>query len=65
MLGGAVYELPCHRQPVFEGRIPPADLPAAETWCPRHICPPLTSGMTDEEADRVGAAIASLLNVSA
>jgi len=65
VLGGAVYELPCHRQPVFEGRIPPADLPAAETWCPRHICPPLTSGMTDEEADRVGAAIASLLSVSA
>jgi dTDP-4-amino-4,6-dideoxygalactose transaminase len=58
ILGGAVYELPCHRQPVFEGIDAEAELPNADTWCPRHICPPLTSGMTDEAAGRVGAALA-------
>lgn len=65
VLGGGVYEIPCHQQPVFEGRIPSASLPVADYWCPRHICPPLTGGMTDDEADRVGAALARLLRVSA
>lgn len=60
--GGGVYETPCHLQPVF------ADVPAdkdelrtTETWCPRHVCPPITSGTTSEEAQRIGAALAELL----
>jgi perosamine synthetase len=57
ILGGAVYEIPCHRQPVFAGIDVEAELPNADLWCPRHICPPLTSGMTDEQAERVGAAL--------
>ncbi|MDE2059875.1 MAG: DegT/DnrJ/EryC1/StrS family aminotransferase [candidate division NC10 bacterium] len=53
-LGGGVYELPCHRQPVFEGICAGQSYPTAERWCPNHICPPLTSGMTEDEAGFVG-----------
>jgi perosamine synthetase len=62
ILGGAVYEIPCHRQPVFEGIDAEAELPNADISCPRHICPPLTSGMTDEQASYVGAALARHLS---
>ena len=61
ILGGTVYELPCHRQPVFEGICPDGSYPHADTWCLRHICPPLTSGTTEEEAERVGEALVSYL----
>jgi len=53
-LGGGVYELPCHRQPVFEGICKGQSYPTAERWCQNHICPPLTSGMTEDEAAFVG-----------
>ncbi|HAC65382.1 MAG TPA: 3-amino-5-hydroxybenzoic acid synthase [Cyanothece sp. UBA12306] len=56
-LGGTVYEIPCHQQPVFEGICEGQSFPRAEHWCPNHICPPLTSGMTEEEAKRVGEAL--------
>ncbi|BFM39868.1 DegT/DnrJ/EryC1/StrS family aminotransferase [Synechocystis sp. LKSZ1] len=56
-LGGTVYEIPCHQQPVFAGICAGQSFPQAEYWCPRHICPPLTSGMTEAEAERVGAAL--------
>ena len=56
-LGGTVYEIPCHLQPVFKDVCPGQSFPNAETWCPRHICPPLTSGTTPEEAARVGEAL--------
>lgn len=59
--GGGVYEIPCHLQPVFAAIGQPAKLPVAEHWCPRHICPPLTSGMDDAAADRVGAVVARVL----
>ncbi len=51
-LAGEVYEEPLHKQPVFE---PYAEgpLPVAEDLCGRHICLPVFSGMTDEEASRV------------
>ena len=48
--GGGVYDLPCHKQPVFEGVCPGETYPGADRWCPNHLCPPLTSGMTDEDA---------------
>ena len=54
ILGGGVYEIPCHRQPVFEGVCAGESYPGAERWCPNHICPPLTSGMTEDEARFVG-----------
>ncbi len=54
IVGGGVYEIPCHLQPVFAGVGTSRPLPGAERWCPRHICPPLTSGMTEDDAVFVG-----------
>ncbi len=60
-LGGAVYEIPCHQQPVFEGICAGISYPGAERWCPNHICPPLTSGTTEEQAVHVGKALVRAL----
>ncbi len=52
--GGGVYEVPCHLQPVFEDiSYNPASLTTTEEFCPRHICPPITSGTTPEDAERM------------
>jgi perosamine synthetase len=56
-LGGTVYEIPCHLQPVFQGICTGQSFPRAEKWCPNHICPPLTSGTTPEQAKLVGEAL--------
>ncbi len=55
-LSGEVYETPLHRQPVFEhlGRGP---LPGAEHFCRRHVCLPVHSDMTEDEVERVLAAV--------
>ena len=63
-LGGTVYEIPCHQQPVFEGICPGQSFPRAERWCPNHICPPLTSGMTEAEAKIVGETLVRHLSVN-
>lgn len=62
-LGGTVYEIPCHQQPVFQGICEGQSFPYAERWCPNHICPPLTSGMTEEDAERVGKALVEVLSM--
>ena len=62
-LGGTVYEIPCHQQPVFQGICEGQSFPYAECWCPNHICPPLTSGMTEEDAERVGKALVEVLSM--
>jgi len=51
-LAGEVYEEPIQRQPIFE-RYAEYPLPASEDVCSRHICLPVFSGMTDEQADQV------------
>jgi perosamine synthetase len=61
LLGGAVYDLPCHRQPVFAGICPADTYPGADRWCPNHICPPLTTTMTAQEAAQVGTALVTCL----
>ena len=60
--GGGVYELPCHLQPVF-GDIPfnAEELVVTEEWCPRHICPPITSGTTQEEIEEIKSALTKAL----
>ncbi len=60
--GGGVYEVPCHRQPVFAD-IPhdPEELANTEEWCPRHVCPPITSGTTEEDARRIASAFEKVL----
>lgn len=51
-LTGEVYELPLHRQPVFQPWAK-GSLPVAEDLCARHICLPLFPGMTEAEAKHV------------
>jgi len=57
ILGGSVYELPCHQQPVFEGIDAGRSLAQTDRWCPNHICPPLTSGTSEDDAKRVGESL--------
>jgi perosamine synthetase len=57
-----VYASPLHRQPIF------ADLdgdafPVADDVCARHICLPVHSDMTDDEADYVVESLSSVLAV--
>jgi dTDP-4-amino-4,6-dideoxygalactose transaminase len=62
MCGGGVYEQACHQQPVFADVTAGRDaLTVTETWCPRHICPPITSGTTSQDAERIAAAVLELL----
>lgn len=60
-LAGEVYEEPLHKQPVF-APYAGASLPVAEDLCARHICLPIYSGMDDEEAQQVIAALAALFD---
>ncbi len=62
ILGGTVYTIPCHQQPVFKGIDEQGKFPEADYWCPNHICPPLTSGMTETEAEKVGKTLAKNLS---
>lgn len=48
-LSGEVYEEPLHKQPVFK-QYASGPLPVSENYCARHICLPVFSGMTDDEA---------------
>jgi len=61
ILGGGVYELPCHRQPVFEGICAGESYPGADRWCPAHLCPPVTSTMTEEDGRFVGEMVVKAL----
>jgi dTDP-4-amino-4,6-dideoxygalactose transaminase len=55
-LGGYVYDIPCHEQPVFRNAVQER-LPRAEDLCRRHICPPIYPSLTDEEANYVVNAV--------
>lgn len=59
-LSGEVYELPLHKQPVFEDYVA-GPLPVSEDVCARHVCLPLHSDMTDAEADTVIDAFAGVV----
>ena len=49
--GGGVYEVPCHSQPVFSNLPTNQDeLKVTTKNCPMHICPPITSGTSNEES---------------
>ncbi len=55
-LGGYVYEVPLHQQPVLR-HLADGPLPVAEDLCRRHICPPIYPSLTDEQLDHVVAAV--------
>ena len=51
-LTGEVYELPLHKQPVFQVYAK-GDFPVADDLCARHICLPIFPSMTAEETKHV------------
>lgn len=52
VVGGGVYETPCHLQPVFSNiPLPVGGLPNAERHCPLHMCLPITSGLSNEDIE--------------
>ena len=53
---GIHYPVPCHRQPAVEGLGAPA-LPKTERLVDEILTLPLSAGHTDEEIDRVVAAV--------
>ena len=55
-LSGAVYDLPLHKQPVFE-TYAGTPLPVAEDLCARHVCLPVHSDMREDEVDHVLSAV--------
>ncbi|EFC80624.1 DegT/DnrJ/EryC1/StrS aminotransferase family protein [Parafrankia sp. EUN1f] len=59
-LAGEVYEVPLHRQPVFE-RFARSGLPVAEDICARHVCLPLHSDMTEAEVEHVVASFRTVV----
>lgn len=60
-LGGAVYDLPLHQQPVFR-QYADGPLPVAEDLCRRHVCPPVYPSLTDEQIDHVVTAMTDRMN---
>ncbi|MFQ5630404.1 MAG: DegT/DnrJ/EryC1/StrS family aminotransferase [bacterium] len=61
ILGGGVYEVPCHRQPVFAGvAFDPGDVRVAEQYCPKHVCPPITSATSSEDVRQIVATIGEI-----
>lgn len=53
-LSGLVYKVPCHLQPVFKDIVKPHSyFEEAEYFCNRHICIPISSAMSKEEATYV------------
>ena len=62
-LAGEVYEVPLHRQPIFEKRGAGIDksFPAADDLCARHICLPMSAVMTTAEAVRVVEALEEVM----
>ena len=59
-LSGEVYDVPCHQQPIFRP-YSAGEFPNAEDICRRHICLPIYSNMTDNEAEYVLFALKSAL----
>lgn len=60
--GGGVYEVPCHLQPVFSDiAYEKSELAVTEALCPRHICPPITSGTTADDINSINRALEEVL----
>jgi perosamine synthetase len=60
--GGGVYETPCHVQPVFENvKFKKSEVKIAEKYCPRQICPPITSGTKPSDIAQIIAAFKAVL----
>ena len=60
-MGGLVYEIPLHKQPVFQ-RYASESLPVSEDLCSRHICPPIYPQLTEEEVSYVASCLRRCLS---
>jgi dTDP-4-amino-4,6-dideoxygalactose transaminase len=60
-LSGEVYELPLHKQPVFEPWVD-GPLPGAERLCASHICLPISAVLTEEQAEHVIVSLRAVLS---
>lgn len=58
-MGGLVYELPCHEQPVFARPGAPR-LDRAERLCRHHLCPPIYPELSSDDARHVAAALTAI-----
>lgn len=61
-LSGEVYELPLHRQPVFERFADDEPLPGADEICARHVCLPISAALRDDQVATVANALAGALD---
>lgn len=59
-LGGFVYEHPCHLQPAFL-EYKNGALPESEKLCKSHICLPIYTEMSDEQAHYTGRSVLNYL----
>jgi dTDP-4-amino-4,6-dideoxygalactose transaminase len=59
-LSGEVYARPLHHEPVFSDWAA-GSFPVADDVCARHICLPLHSDMSDDEATSVITGIATVI----
>lgn len=59
-LSGEVYELPLHRQPIFES-LAKGPYPGADNVCARQICLPVSARMTPDDARYVIESLAQLI----
>ena len=60
-LGGFVYDIPCHEQPVFAA-FARARLPRAEYLCRHHVCPPIYPSLSDGDANYVADALLEVIS---
>jgi dTDP-4-amino-4,6-dideoxygalactose transaminase len=60
-MSGEVYARPLHLEPVFAG-LSHSPLPVAEDVCAHHVCLPVHSDMTVEEATRVAEGFCDVLS---
>ncbi|NJR60643.1 MAG: DegT/DnrJ/EryC1/StrS family aminotransferase [Cyanobacteria bacterium CRU_2_1] len=62
ILSGYVWELPCHKQPVFKVYAS-GELLLAEQLCNHHICPPIYYSLTDSEVEYVSNSILESISI--
>jgi len=59
-LSGGVYEVPCHKQPVFQ-HITMESLEVASYFCDNHICLPIYNSMIESEINYIISSLKSVL----
>ena len=63
-VGTQVHYIPVHRQPYYQDRYGPLDLPGADAWYARALTLPLFPGMADDDPGRVVEALRAVLGLS-